>query len=199
MADETRYCACGCGEVLTGSKRQRFAGEAHRSRFRKAHKGEACPPAPSTNSGATQNDDGRGFVPSDGEGKVLASIEEWVREHPDLPAPLVASAKALATQVDKQPASPPLWGRLSTVLMELVSPVIQQVEWSREIERAIQFVALAGHDEQWRLDRYHESLDAGEAWAEGWLRVVPISCAQQRHRWRRPGNACVYCGVRREP
>jgi hypothetical protein len=77
---------------------------------------------------------------------------------------------------------------------------MQQVSWSREIERAIQYVALAGVDERWRLERYHEAIAAGDNYtAEGWLRVVPISCAHGKHRWRQPGGACDFCGVRREP
>jgi hypothetical protein len=143
-------------------------------------------------------------APRNGEGKVLPSLEAWVQEHADLPAPLVASAKALAAQVDRQPAASPLWGRLSTILVELISPTLRQQSFSRELRSAIEYVALARADEEWRFQKYQEAVDHGDPYAaEGWLKVVPISCVHGRHRWKRPnywGEAfCEYCDTTRAP
>jgi hypothetical protein len=64
---------------------------------------------------------------------------------------LVASAKALAAQVDRQPAASPLWGRLSTILAELISPTLEQQSFSRELRAAIEYVATRSPTSNWRL------------------------------------------------
>ncbi len=65
----------------------------------------------------------------------------------------------------------------------------------------IELAPLAGVDEKWRAQKYNEALERGDPWADDWQKVVPISCARGRHRWReRDGfTSCECCDEVEEP
>jgi hypothetical protein len=181
VTDAKRLCECGCGTVLNGSKTRRYASDAHRKRHARAAARVAAPdPQP---------------FDVDGHVKVRPALDEWLEGQHDLPAPLVAAAQALSAQVDMMPKSSPLWGRLTTVLTELMTPALEARQWSVEKRQVLEQVALAGHDDRWRAAKYREARDAGMD-PTPWERVVPISCARGEHHWRdgRPQRrVCRYC------
>jgi hypothetical protein len=192
VTEAARKCACGCGETVVGRRSRLYVSESHRMRALRARRAAerdveleehrivqlSAPPAP---NGEHE--------------RVRPAVDEWVKEQDDLPAPMVAAARALAAQVDMAPKSSPLWGRLTTVLTELMTPAMEARAWSVTQRQLVEQIAISGHDEAWRAAKYREAVDAGMP-ADAWRKVVPIGCVEDEHTWRQvmPGReVCRYC------
>jgi hypothetical protein len=192
VPEPARHCACGCKKVVKGPPTKRYYDSTHAKRAQRAARAGSdvdsvatVPPAPN------------------GDGRVLPALEEWVEDRPDLPLPLVASALALAREVDRQPTNSPLWGRLSTVLTELVTPAVQAKAWSAAVRELYEEFATMSAAEEWRHQRYLRAVDDGEPHPGRWSHLVPIACALGDHRWHQWGGpespkACLDCRGRLE-
>jgi hypothetical protein len=99
-------------------------------------------------------------------------------------------ARSLADQVDLDPDASPLWGRYLDCLRQLHESEQQAVAWNHEVERVYERLLIVCADEQWRWSKYRDAVEHGED-PTGWERVVPVSCARGRHRWR--GRYCENC------
>jgi hypothetical protein len=84
----------------------------------------------------------------------------------------------------------------------LQEPAQVAAAWSGEYWRVIQSMALCRADDAWREQMYREALERGEEYAADWLKVVPVSCVQGRHYWRRHFSNgidfCRYCDTSQE-
>lgn len=132
----TRHCACGCEKELKGSSTQRFASDACRKRVARAaarRNGSA--------DGVADNPDA-GHRPQITPGRVRSGLESWLEDHDDLPAPLVAAARALSDEVDRRPSASPLWGSLTTILTELVTPQVQAQALTEDLRRLYEYLLI---------------------------------------------------------
>jgi hypothetical protein len=184
----TRSCACGCGEVVEGPAFKRFVSDTHRKRAARA---AVSTHAAADKVGRPPAKNGQG---SAGEwGRVRAGLEAWLAERAvdDLPSALVASAQALADELDRDTTASPMWGRYTTVLTELVTPQLEARAWSDQIEDIFREMASVDAAEQWRAERYQRALANGEPDAGRWTRLVPLACARADHRWHQPSPGAV--------
>lgn len=194
MTEESdRFCECGCGEVLSGRRSQRFVSPAHRMRARRAARvsdpAEAAVVPPSGNGS---------------RGSVRLGLEAWLAEQVvEPPEVLVAAARALADEVDADRDDSPLWGRYLDAVRQLQEPVAQTVAINDELRRIYESIGLCRADEEWRHAQYMRAVERGDPYPEGWEKVVPIGCVRGRHSWRRPNYSgfvlCQFCETIKEP
>jgi hypothetical protein len=134
----------------------------------------------------------------DGERRVRAGLERWLREREgdDLPPVLIESARVLADQLDHARNASPLWARYTTVLMELITPQLEARAWSAEMTAIYEEMAIISVAEAWRAQRCREAIEAGDDPAR-WTRLVPLGCCLGWHRWHRHGpnslRPCLDC------
>lgn len=194
----TRHCACGCEKELKGSSTQRFASDACRKRAARAaarRNGSA--------DGVADNPDA-GHRPQITPGRVRSGLESWLEDHDDLPAPLVAAARALSDEVDRRPSASPLWGRLTTILTELVTPQVQAQALTEDLRRLYEYLLIGRADEEWRHEKHMQAIERGDPLADVWQRVVPIGCVRGRHSWKPHPDfwgavRCQHCDTEQRP
>jgi hypothetical protein len=124
--------------------------------------------------------------PSNGSmGRTRAGLEAWIaRQNVELPEMLVAAARSLADEVDRDPDASPLWGRYLDCLRQLQEPKQRAVAWNDEVRRLYEVMALGRADEEWRHSQHMQALERGDPLADVWQKVVPIGCARGRHSWK---------------
>jgi hypothetical protein len=135
------------------------------------------------------------------DGPTRRGVEEWLTareaEGAELAPMLVASARLLAAEVDRDPSAAQTWSRFLEVVRELLEPEIAARQWSVEQRVIIESVALARADGEWRGEQYRKAVELGEPDPEHWLKVVPISCVWGEHSWKRPDYwkavRCQWC------
>lgn len=135
-----RLCECGCGEVIRGSPRKRFVSDAHRKRSARARNGhepdaDALIVDPDTNPDTNPDTDPDGTRtpqrPDTEPGRCREGLEEWLRDHWDLPSALVEHCRTLADEVDADPTRSPIHGRYTSALAALIEAASR---WSPEDE-----------------------------------------------------------------
>ena len=121
-------------------------------------------------------------------GRTRAGLEVWIaKQNLDLPEMLVAAARSLADEVDRDPDASPLWGRYLDCLRQLQEPEQQAKAWNDELRRVFEVMALGRADEEWRNRQHVLAVERGDLLAWGWQKVVPISCVRGHHDWKPPG------------
>lgn len=127
----TRFCECGCGEVLNGSYRKRFLDDAHRMRAARSGNGHHGAPEQRPEQEAEQGEQPEQLQPPPvTPGRCREGLETWLTAVEGAPPALVEHARLLADEVDEQPHHSPLHGRYSTALMALIEAV--SIEADRE-------------------------------------------------------------------
>jgi hypothetical protein len=194
MAEIPRRCECGCGNAVRGPRTKRYYDSTHAKRAQRAARADA------------RQVKGRsltGRVPSpNGDGKVRPALERWLKEQWGLPEPSVAAARALSDQVDRTPTNSPLWGRLSTVLTELVTPQVQAQQLHAEQRAIFEEFASIKAAESWRAEKCRQAMADGKD-ASRWGHLCPVGCVQGRHNWHQWGDpdspkTCLDCRGRLE-
>jgi hypothetical protein len=209
----TRQCECGCGEPLKGSRARRFVDNAHRMRARKTrvaaekriHSPAADPSAkkPAEEQMNTVIVQHEPSPPPNGTmGRTRAGLEVWIaRQELELPESLVAAARSLADEVDREPDASPLWGRYLDALRQLQEPMAVATASNQDMQRLYEKVAIMRADEEWRAMKYREAVERDDPLAESWERLVPIGCAHGQHSWRRRDYwgvvRCAHCATER--
>jgi hypothetical protein len=189
MAEPARHCECGCGKLVKGPRTKRYYDSTHAKRAQRAARADA---------GQVDGRSLAGRLPSpNGDGKVRPALERWLKEQCGLPEPLVAAARALSDQVDRTPTNSPLWGRLSTVLTELVTPQVQAQQMAAEMAEIHRELSEPAGAEAYRMQRLEQARANGED-TRRWGRLCPIGCLQGDHRWHQWGGpdsrrTCLDC------
>src|SRR5262249_27559874 len=129
----------------------------------------------------------------------LDVVAAWA-ETRDLPAPTLATALAIAEQLDRSPGSAALWAQAQRAITALL-----EADGAREraVDRGLRgFIAECRTievAEAFRAERCRAAIQAGdEREARRWARLVPEGCARGDHRWKTwPAGrvSCIDCQV----
>jgi hypothetical protein len=199
-----RLCACGCGEVLTGRRSQRYAGESHRMRALRSRQAAEEQVEGAVATRVDVGDHADPPAPSNGSmGRVRVGLEAWLKTREGLPEVLVSAARVLADELDAASDSSPLWGRYTVLMQALTEPQFQEQAFGVEVRKIYEEFATMEAAESWRHRRYLKAVDDGEPHPDRWTKLVPFGCLLDRHNWHQWGGpesprTCLDCRGRVE-
>jgi hypothetical protein len=192
--ETTRTCACGCG--LPGLKTKKYVSDSHRKRAQRSGRaGEKDPALPVAAAVAPPAPNGNGTS----GGRARLGLEQWLEAQPPelLPTVLTESARLLADQIDADPSQSAMWGRFVTLLVELVTPAVQERAFNDELRMIYEEMASIRVVEEWRHEQAQKALAAGKSPAR-WSALIPLGCAMGYHDWFQRGGpdslkTCLDC------